>query len=305
MVLTGVDQLWVADITYIRLREEFLFLAVILDAFSRRVIGWALGRTLEDELTLAALQMALSRRSMQPGLVHHSDRGSQYASGDYTDLLKQNGIGVSMSRKGNPWDNAACESFMKTLKYEEVFRNEYRDLEEARRFASFWRKSITKNGFIPRSAMCRRSSKPISQQIKRGRYTAAFSMSFLRHQEIFPSDGGRQPCGQRPRLIVWMSFRLAIPWRVASPPVPASASPAGPEYAVISSCWSMIFSSNGQLCLNCLSQPGGKAHYASKSPCTTGANSAASALKGCSWRITRYSEKGRLWKVCLAAWYEG
>lgn len=131
MVLTGVDQLWVADITYIRLREEFVFLAVILDAFSRRVIGWALERTLQDQLTLAALQMALSRRSVQLGLVHHSDRGSQYASNDYTDLLKQNGIGVSMSRKGNPWDNAACESFMKTLKYEEVFRSEYRDLQEA------------------------------------------------------------------------------------------------------------------------------------------------------------------------------
>jgi putative transposase len=132
MVLTGMDQLWVADITYIRLREEFVFLAVILDAYSRRVIGWALDRSLEDSLTLAALRMALSRRIVQPGLVHHSDRGSQYASGDYTNLLKESGIGVSMSRKGNPWDNAACESFMKTLKYEEVFRNEYRDLQEAR-----------------------------------------------------------------------------------------------------------------------------------------------------------------------------
>lgn len=131
IVLTGVDQLWVADITYIRLREEFVFLAVILDAFSRRVIGWALDRTLEDRLTLAALKMALSRRSVQSRLVHHSDRGSQYASGDYTDLLKENGIGVSMSRKGNPWDNAACESFMKTLKYEEVFRSEYQNLQEA------------------------------------------------------------------------------------------------------------------------------------------------------------------------------
>jgi putative transposase len=131
MLLTAMDQLWVADITYIRLRNEFVFLAVILDAFSRRVIGWALDRTLEDQLTLAALKMALSRRSVQPGLVHHSDRGSQYASSDYTDLLKENGIGVSMSRKGNPWDNAACESFMKTLKYEEVFRCEYRNLQEA------------------------------------------------------------------------------------------------------------------------------------------------------------------------------
>ncbi len=132
MVLTGMDQLWRADITYIRLREEFVFLAVILDAYSRRVIGWALDRTLEDSLTLAALRMTLSRRMVQPGLVHHSDRGSQYASSDYTDLLKANRIEISMSRKGNPWDNAACESFMKTLKYEEVHRNEYRDLAEAR-----------------------------------------------------------------------------------------------------------------------------------------------------------------------------
>jgi putative transposase len=133
MTLTGVDQLWVADITYVRLQEEFVFLAVILDAYSRRVIGWALDRTLEDDLTLAALRMAMASRSIRPGLVHHSDRGSQYASKDYTDLLKDRGIDISMSRKGNPWDNAACESFMKTLKYEEVFRNEYRDLVEAKR----------------------------------------------------------------------------------------------------------------------------------------------------------------------------
>jgi len=132
MVLTCTDQLWIADLTYIRLREEFVFLAVVLDAYSRRVIGWALDRTLEDELTLAALRMALSRRIVEPGLVHHSDRGSQYASGDYTGLLGEHGITISMSRKGNPWDNAACESFMKTLKYEEVHRNEYRDLAEAR-----------------------------------------------------------------------------------------------------------------------------------------------------------------------------
>jgi transposase InsO family protein len=132
LVLTGVNQLWRADITYIRLREEFVFLAVILDAFSRRVIGWALDRNMEEGLTLTALRMALSRRSIEPGLVHHSDRGSQYASNDYTNLLKANQIDISMSRKGNPWDNAACESFMKTLKYEEVLRNEYRDLAEAR-----------------------------------------------------------------------------------------------------------------------------------------------------------------------------
>ena len=132
MAVTGLNQLWVADITYIRLETEFVYLAVVLDAYSRRVIGWALDRTLEDDLTLAALRMALRQRSPAPGLVHHSDRGIQYASQDYTDLLKQHQIDISMSRKGNPYDNAACESFMKTLKYEEVYRQEYRDLAEAR-----------------------------------------------------------------------------------------------------------------------------------------------------------------------------
>jgi transposase InsO family protein len=132
MVLTGVDQLWIADITYIRLEEEFVYLAVILDAYSRRVIGWHLGEGLDASLTLTALRMALRERTVQPGLVHHSDRGVQYASGDYTGLLQENGIQVSMSRKANPWDNAACESFMKTLKYEEVYRTEYRHLADAR-----------------------------------------------------------------------------------------------------------------------------------------------------------------------------
>jgi transposase InsO family protein len=133
MEVSGVDQLWVADITYIRLEEEFVFLAVILDAYSRRVIGWELDRTLEDRLTLVALRMALGQRPVKAGLVHHSDRGIQYASGDYIQELKEHGIGVSMSRKANPWDNAACESFMKTLKWEEVYRSEYRDLQDARR----------------------------------------------------------------------------------------------------------------------------------------------------------------------------
>jgi len=132
MVLTGVDQLWVADITYIRLEEEFVYLAVILDAYSRRVIGWHLGEGLDDSLTLTALRLALGERTVRPGLVHHSDRGVQYASGDYTDLLKAHAIDISMSRKANPWDNAACESFMKTLKYEEVYRTEYRNLAHAR-----------------------------------------------------------------------------------------------------------------------------------------------------------------------------
>jgi putative transposase len=127
----SINQLWVADLTYIRLRTEFVYLAVLLDAFSRRVIGWALGRTLEAGLVRSALAMALRQRRPEPGLVHHSDRGVQYASADYTELLKKNQIQISMSRKGNPYDNAACESFMKTLKYEEVYRTQYRDLADA------------------------------------------------------------------------------------------------------------------------------------------------------------------------------
>lgn len=132
MTLNGINQLWVADITYIRLETEFVYLAVVIDAFSRRVIGWALDRTIEDDLTLAALRMALDRRRPLAGLVHHSDRGSQYASGDYTDLLKTHGCEISMSHKASPWENAGCESWMKTLKHEEVYRQEYRDLAEAR-----------------------------------------------------------------------------------------------------------------------------------------------------------------------------
>ena len=132
LVLTGLNQLWVADITYIRLEREFVYLAVVIDAFSRRVIGWALDQSVEDELTLTALRMALEARRPSPGLVHHSDRGSQYASGDYTDLLKAHGCQISMSHKASPWENGGCESWMKTLKSEEVYRQEYRSLAEAR-----------------------------------------------------------------------------------------------------------------------------------------------------------------------------
>ena len=129
--LTGINQLWVADITYIRLEREYVFLAVVLDAYSRRVVGWALGQTLEAELALSALRLAVAERRPGPGLVHHSDRGVQYACADYRDLLSQHQIRGSMSRRGNPYDNAMAESFIKTLKYEEVYRNHYRDRTEA------------------------------------------------------------------------------------------------------------------------------------------------------------------------------
>jgi putative transposase len=133
MVPTGLDQLWVADITYVRLLEEFAYLAVVLDAFSRRVIGWALDTHVKGSLAIAALDMAITARGPAPGsLIHHSDRGVQYACGDYTAILEAHGIQPSMSRVGNPYDNAKAESFMKTLKHEEVDGRKYRDLKEAR-----------------------------------------------------------------------------------------------------------------------------------------------------------------------------
>jgi putative transposase len=133
LVPTGLDQLWVADITYVRLAEEFAFLAVLLDAFSRRVIGWALDTHLRASLATAALQMAIAARRPAPGsLIHHSDRGVQYACGEYASVLEAHDIQPSMSRVGNPYDNAKAESFMKTLKQEEVDGRDYRDLTQAR-----------------------------------------------------------------------------------------------------------------------------------------------------------------------------
>jgi putative transposase len=132
--LTACDQLWVADITYIRLQEEFAFLAVVLDAFSRAVIGWKMADHLRASLAIDALNMALEERHPAWGsLIHHSDRGVQYACGDYTKLLEARGIAASMSRVGNPYDNAKAESFMKTLKAEEVDGRLYRDHHEAAR----------------------------------------------------------------------------------------------------------------------------------------------------------------------------
>lgn len=132
MKLTGVDQLWVADITYIRLQGEFVYLAVILDAFSRKVVGWELDRKMTSNLTKAALTRAIARRQPLPGLIHHSDRGVQYAAADYIKLLEQYQIIPSMSRPANPYDNASCESFIKTLKREEIDANCYRDLAHLR-----------------------------------------------------------------------------------------------------------------------------------------------------------------------------
>ncbi len=130
--LTGINQLWVADITYIRLKAEFVYLAVILDGFSRKVVGWAVERTLASRLAMAALEQAITERQPPPGLVHHSDRGVQYASDEYVKVLQKHQMIPSMSRPANPYDNASCESFLKTLKREEIYANDYRDLDHLR-----------------------------------------------------------------------------------------------------------------------------------------------------------------------------
>lgn len=126
----AINQVWVADITYIRLRKEFVYLAVVIDRFSRRVIGWAAGPNIDHQLTLTALQRAIECRRPLPGLIHHSDRGLQYAASPYMALLQSHGMVASMSRPGNPYDNATCESFMKTLKKEEVYCHQYHDLDD-------------------------------------------------------------------------------------------------------------------------------------------------------------------------------
>jgi len=131
LVLDGLDEAWVADITYIRLPTSFVYLACVLDAYSRRCIGWALSRFIDAKLTLSALEMALEQRRPPRGFIHHSDRGVQYACGDYVARLENVGTRISMSAVGNPYDNAKAESFFKTLKAEEVYLKEYWSLEEA------------------------------------------------------------------------------------------------------------------------------------------------------------------------------
>lgn len=132
LALSGINQLWVADITYVRLRETFVYLAMVMDAYSRRIVGWELGEDLRAELALGALNRALADRNLEPGIVHHSDRGVQYCSTAYVERLQAYGFGISMSRSGNPYDNARAESFLKTLKSEEVYLRQYRDVEDAR-----------------------------------------------------------------------------------------------------------------------------------------------------------------------------
>lgn len=130
LTVTGVNQLWVADLTYIRLGREFVFLAIVIDRFSRRAVGWALDRTLSARVAVRALEQAIALRQPRPGLVHHSDRGIQYACADYCKVLTAASMVASMSRPANPYDNAFCESFMKTLKQEEIHCGQYGSMEE-------------------------------------------------------------------------------------------------------------------------------------------------------------------------------
>ena len=241
MVLTGVDQLWVADITYIRLREEFVYLAVILDAFSRRVIGWALDRTLEDKLTLAPLRMAMSRRSVQPGLVHHSDRGSQYASGDYTDLLKENSIGISMSRR-----QSVGQCRLRIVHENPQIRGGFpqrlprsagRPVVDPR----FPGKGLQRPTASLRDRLsATRGVRGQPRQATQGcRCAALLCMSFPRHPEIFPSDeaaGNASGPAHRPD-----EFPAGYSLAGCAPALPASASPTASEYALTSSYPSMIF----------------------------------------------------------------
>jgi putative transposase len=131
--ITGMNQAWVADITYIRILTAFVYLAVILDVFSRKVVGWAISLRIDTELTRAALQMAIETRRPRDGCIHHSDRGVQYAAHEYVDDLRNAGLRISMSRKGNPYDNAQAESFMKTLKNEEVYLWDYKTFEDVKK----------------------------------------------------------------------------------------------------------------------------------------------------------------------------
>jgi transposase InsO family protein len=189
MELTAVNQLWVADITYIRLQREFVFLAVVLDAFSRKAVGWELGRTLETKLALAALEKAIASRHPQPGLVHHSDRGTQYASNDYLQPLEACGAHLSMSRPASPWENGKCESFIKTLKREEIDARRYASFAELRQHVDEFMDQIY-NKVRLHSALGYRSPEEFEQSQTREVKWSPAALSFLRHDEIYRSDVG-------------------------------------------------------------------------------------------------------------------
>jgi putative transposase len=227
MKLTGINQLWVADITYIRLKTEFVYLAVMLDAYSRKVVGWALERTLATRLPLAALEQAIAERQPPPGLVHHSDRGVQYASGDYVRMLRKHQLIPSMSRPANPYDNASCESFIKTLKREEIYANSYQDLEHLRADIEEFIERYY-NRCRLHSALGYQSPEEFEQAADLPATGA--TMSFFRHTEIYRSDGRRWK-RRKPAAVGFPAHRLdespaGYSLAGCSPAEPASASPA-------------------------------------------------------------------------------
>jgi putative transposase len=188
--LTDINQLWVADFTFVRLEEEFVYLAVVLDAYSRRVMGWALDRTMTGSLTVKALERALASLRPSPGWVHHSDQGSQYACVEYVDLLEKSGAVLSMSRAGCPWENGRCESFIKTLKQEEIDARPYRTMEELAAHVEEFIERVY-NSVRLHSALAYQSPVEFEQQQRSSRQRPEWlpaSMSFLRHREI-SSDG--------------------------------------------------------------------------------------------------------------------
>ena len=227
MKVKGVNQLWVADITYIRLKTEFVYLAVILDAHSRRVVGWELDQTLATRLPLTALVRAIAKRKPRPGLVHHSDRGVQYASGDYVSVLRKHQLIPSMSRPANPYDNASCESFIKTLKREEVYATEYRDIEHLRaNIEEFIERYY--NRCRLHSALGYRSPEEFEQAS--GAVSVGATMSFFRHREIFRNRGsgksGEPASANSPADSHFDESPAGYSLAGCSPAEPASASPA-------------------------------------------------------------------------------
>ncbi len=188
--LSAINQFWVADITYVRLEQEFVYLAVVLDAYSRRVIGWALSRIMNSGLVVEALQRAIASRQPKPGLVHHSDQGSQYASAEYVGVLEKYGAVLSMSRPGRPWENGKCESFLKTLKHEELEARMYSTLEELAQHVQEFIEQIY-NLVRLHSALAYQSPVEFERQQGREKTQADWmpaKMSFPRHREIY-SDG--------------------------------------------------------------------------------------------------------------------